>query len=114
VDSIDRRMLSFVTWHGEITPEATRLDELSARTHAVPWLRRTIGRGVAASHVIGYQLGKHWWTLFFERDPVNTPDGAEVWRIEAYDHSGSSWASSYHYWPAEHRWRHASHVHPGR
>ena len=99
-------MLSFVAWHGEIPPQATRIDELSARAHAASWVRRTIGLGVAANHVIGYQQGERWWTLFFERDPTSAPEGSELWWIEAYNHEGKGWASTYYYAPAEHRWCH--------
>jgi len=113
VHPIDRRMLSFVAWHGEIPAEATRLDEFSARAHAAPWIRRTIGRGVASNDVIGYELAGRWWTLFFERDATSAPEGAEAWWVEAYNHDGKGWANRYCYWPAEHRWRHALHAQHG-
>jgi hypothetical protein len=103
-------MESFVAWHGHVPTEAKCLDDLEARTHGAPWIRRLIGKGLACSYVIGYALGQQWWTLCFERetgDDNPTPEGAESWRIEAYDHDGISWTGQYYYWPAEDRWRHA-------
>jgi len=66
--------------------------------------------GSVAGADIGYALGQCWWTFCFEREKSDEsviPEGAESWRIEAYDHNGISWASNYYYWPAENRWRHA-------
>jgi hypothetical protein len=110
VYSVDYRMQSFIAWHGEVPPEAKRLEDFEARTHGAPWIRRLIGKGLACSYVVGYALGQRWWTLCFERkkrhDSV-TPEGAEDWCIEAYDHTGNSWTGHYHFWPAEDRWRDA-------
>jgi hypothetical protein len=103
-------MESFIAWNGEVPPEAKRLEDSDARTHAAPWIRRLIGKGLACTYVIGYALGQCWWTLCFEREKRHEnviPEGAESWRIEAYDHNGISWTSNYYYWPDENRWRHA-------
>lgn len=110
VYSIDHRMESFIAWHCQVPPEAKRLEDFEARTHGTPWIRRLIGKGLACTYVIGYALGQSWWTLCFERQKPNedvTPEGAENWCIEAYDHSGITWTGQYYYWPAENRWRHA-------
>jgi hypothetical protein len=109
VRTIDERLRAFVAWHGEIPPDARRIDDGDARTHAATWVRRNIGDGVAGAYVIGFESGKHhWWTLFFERTTTYQPypEGAERWHIEAYDDLGESWIGNYYYWPAEHRWRH--------
>ncbi len=105
MDSIDLRMQSFVGWHGEIPQEARRLEDHEARSHAAPWLRHHLGRGIVHSYVIGYQLGEHWWTLFFERALSATTDGAERWWVEAYDCNGKSWSGNYYYLLTENRWR---------
>jgi hypothetical protein len=108
VDSIDRRMASFVDWHGQVPPEAKLLEDFEAREHAASWIRRNIGTGIVHSNVTGYQLGDCWWTLFSEHAESRYPPpvGAERWHIEAYDHNGQSWIGNYYYWPAENRWRH--------
>jgi len=103
-------MESFIAWDGQVPPKAKRLEDSEARTHAAPWIRRLIGRGLARTYVIGYALGQCWWTLCFERGNRGenvTAEGAESWWIEAYDHNGISWTGNYYYWPLENRWRHA-------
>jgi hypothetical protein len=103
-------MQSFVAWHGQIPPEATRVEEHEAERHAVAWLRRHIGgRGCVHSYVIGYVLRERWWSLFFQRTSVTAADGAEQWWIEAYDHNGKSWSESYYY-SLEGRWRRTAHA----
>ena len=106
--SVDELMQSFVKWHGEVPPEANRIDDAEAREHAVPWIRRNIGVGIAHSYVIGYQLAVRWWSLFFEHSDsyASNPQGSQRWHIEAYDHNGRSWVGNYYYWPEQDRWRH--------
>ena len=110
VDSIDRRMQSFVAWYGEVPTEATRIEDFEARQDAASWIRRNIGVGIVHGYVIGYKLDNRWWTLFFEHTygSYTPPEGAERWHIEAYDYNGKSWIGNYYYWPAENRWRHVS------
>lgn len=105
---IDALMESFVAWHGEVPPEAKRIDEATATEHAAAWVRRNIGLGAAHGYIIGYEKGACWWTLFFERTSAYRPYpvGAERWHIEAYDYRGESWVGNYYFWPAENRWRH--------
>jgi hypothetical protein len=108
--SIDQRMESFIAWHGEVPLEAKRLEDFEARKHGAAWIRRLIGRGLGCTYVVGCALGQRWWTLCFERqthEEDRTPEGAENWCVEAYDHRAISWTSNYYYWPAEGRWRHA-------
>jgi hypothetical protein len=106
--NIDERLRAFVGWHGEIPPEAKRIDDAEARFHAATWIRRNLGDGVAGAYVIGYKSGPRWWTLFFERTNIYQPypEGAERWHIEAFDHNGRSWIGNYYHWPSENRWRH--------
>jgi hypothetical protein len=102
-------MESFIAWHGEVPPEAKRLREFEARDHGATWIRRLVGKGVACSYVIGYELGNQWWTFVFERadrTEYEIPEGAERWSVEAYKHDSSSWTKNYFYWPADGRWRH--------
>jgi hypothetical protein len=106
MDTIDHRTQSFVAWHGEVPPEAKRVQDFEAREHAAMWIRRNIGKGVAGAHVIGYESGSSWWSLFFDRVDTFAPRGAEVWHVESYSHSGRSWSGRFYYWPAENRWRH--------
>jgi hypothetical protein len=73
--------------------------------HAVPWLRRHLGRGIIHSYVIGYQLGERWWTLFFDRAFSTPTEGAEHWRVEAYDCNGKSWSGNYYYLLTENQWQ---------
>jgi hypothetical protein len=101
-------MRSFVAWHGQVPSTATRLEEFAARAHTTPWLRRTIGQGIAGSHVIGFELQNRWWTFFFEREAQSADDAPESWRIEAYAHDGKSWKGRFLYWPVEDQWRHES------
>jgi hypothetical protein len=117
VATIDHRMESFIAWHGEVPPEAKRLEDFEARAHAASWIRRLIGKGIACSYVIGCQLGERWWTFCFERSeraeyPI--PEGAERWCVEAYKHDGQSWSENYYYWPAGRRWRHVRHAEFGK
>jgi hypothetical protein len=108
VDSIDRRMQSFVQWRGEVPPEAKRLEDFEARGHTAPWVRFNIGEGIVASYVVGFQHGDGWWTYFFERiEREDAPGGAERWRIEAYNSQGRSWTDDFLCWPLEHRWSRA-------
>jgi hypothetical protein len=98
-------MRSFVAWHGQVPTAAKRIEDHEAHRHGTAWLRRHIGgRGIVHSYVIGYVLGERWWTLFFQRASSTTIRGAEVWWIEAYDHSGASWSDTYSYFP-DGRWR---------
>jgi hypothetical protein len=108
MDSIDRRMQSFVQWRGEVPPEAKRIEDFDARRHAAPWLRLNIGRGIAGAYVIGFQCGEAWWSYFFERiDQPGAPEGAERWRIEAYHSHGRSWTDDFMRWVSEDRWARA-------
>jgi hypothetical protein len=113
VDTVDQRMQAFVTWYGEVPLEAKRLEDFEARRHAHEWVRRTLGKGIAAMYVVGYQLNERWWTLFFDRIEGWAPEGAETWCIEAYNSAGKSWIEEYYYWPAERRWRHPLYVEKG-
>ena len=105
LDPINQRMQSFVELHGEIPREAMRLQDRQARNHATPWLRHHLGRGIVSGYVIGYQLGELWWTFFFERTSGAATDGAEQWRVEAYDCNGKSWSRNYYYLLRESRWQ---------
>jgi hypothetical protein len=96
-----------------VPAEARRLEDFEACEHAATWIRRNIGLGVVHSYVIGYELGDRWWTLFFDRIDAIAPDGAEVWRIEAYHHSGKSWSGRFFFWPEWSRWRHTLYQHLG-
>jgi hypothetical protein len=97
-------MRSFVAWHGQVPTTAARLEDFAARAHMAPWLRRTIGQGVAASYVIGFELQQRWWTFFFDRE-AQCADAPESWCIEAYAHDGKSWKQRFLYWPVEDQWR---------
>ena len=110
---VDDRLRSFVIWHGEVPVEATRVEDWAARAHTASWIRRTIGKGVAGSYVIGYGLADQWWTFFFDRERRPAPSGAESWYIEAYAHNGKSWTERFFYWPAADRWRHELHQQHG-
>jgi hypothetical protein len=105
VHPVDERMHAFVAWHGQIPTGAERIEDQRARGHAVSWIRRNLGVGIIHSHVIGYELGHRWWTLFFDRIATVGPDGAECWQVEAYDHNGKSWSERYHFWPEHCRWQ---------
>jgi len=105
LDPIDQRMQSFVRWYGEIPSGATRLEAHEAQSHAAPWLRHHVGRGIVAGYVIGYQSGEQWWTFLFERAPGLTTEGAEQWWVEAYDCNGKSWSRNYCYLLKDSRWR---------
>jgi len=108
VDSIDRRMQSFVEWYGEVPPDAKRLEDFDAREHAATWLRHNVGKGVAGAYVIAFQRGAAWWSYFFERiDQPGAPEGAERWRIEAYHSHGRSWTDDFMRWVSEDRWARA-------
>lgn len=113
MDTVDQRMLSFVSWYGEIPSEAKRLEDFEARQHAAVWIRRTLGKGIAGTYVIGYQLADHWWTVFFDRTHDWAPEGAENWRIEGYNGTSESWVREYYYWPMERRWRHPLYAEKG-
>lgn len=105
MDSVDERMLRFVEWHGEIPREARRIEDHEAKTHATPWLRHHLWRGIVKGYVIGFQLEERWWTLIFERDVNSRADGSEQWWIEAYENNGKSWSRQYCYTPEERQWR---------
>jgi hypothetical protein len=105
-------MRSFVAWYGEVPPGAARLEDADARCHAAGWIRRTLGKGVAGSYVIGFEAEDgQWWTLFFDRD-VSHVVGWEVWVVEAYAFDGTSWTNSFVYLPDEDRWLHATNPEP--
>jgi len=62
--------------------------------------------GVATAYVIGFELDSRWWVLFLERVlEQDTHNGAEVWKIECYDDTGSSWVNNFYYWPTADRWQ---------
>lgn len=105
VHSIDERMLSFTRWHGEVPPEARRVEDFEATIHAAIWIRRNLGLGVASEYVIGFQLGESWWTLFFDRIETLAPRDAEVWRVESYSSGGRTWTDRFYHWPEEDRWQ---------
>lgn len=108
MDSIDRRMQSFVQWRAEVPPEAKRLEDFEARGHAAPWLRLNIGDGIAGAYVIGFQCGEAWWSYFFERiNAPDVPEGAERWRVESYNSRGQSWIDDFLRWSPENRWSRA-------
>ena len=106
-------MESFVTFAGEVPPAARRLADFEAHQHGAPWVRRVLGKGIC-SFVIGYTLADRWWTYCFERltpPAVSAPDRlappsneVEVWSIEAYDSSGSSWTETYRYDSVDDHW----------
>src|SRR5690242_18309033 len=97
-------MRSFVAWHGQVPPDAVRVDDAAARSHGASWVRRAVGKGMVASYVIGYEAtGGRWWTFFFEREPSEVA-GWEAWAVEAYAHDRTSWAQAYLYIPREDRW----------
>jgi hypothetical protein len=100
-------MRSFVAWHRQVPPAATRLEDFVARAHTAPWLRRTIGQGLAGSYVIGFELQHRWWTFFFEREG-SALVAPEPWWIQSYSHDGKSWQQRFLYWPVEDHWRHES------
>ena len=106
MDSIDRRMESFVSWYGEVPPDARRIEDFEARKDAASWVRRNIGVGIVHGYVIGYKLYNRWWTVFFERIESPAPEGAEKWHLEGYSHTGLGWTSDYYFWPDLIRWRH--------
>jgi len=113
VHFVNERLLAFVAWHGEIPPEARRVEDYRAREHAVDWIRKNIGIGIVHTYVIGFELGAQWWTLFAERVDRAAPSGAECWHIEAYDDRGCTWSRQYFFWPADRRWRHVLYLHNG-
>jgi hypothetical protein len=111
--SIEHRMRSFVAWHGEVPADAARVEDSAARSHAVGWIRRNLGKGVAGSYVIGFEADDgQWWTLFFDRD-ISYVVGWEVWVVEGYAFDGTSWTDSFVYMPDEDRWLYAAHPQPG-
>lgn len=101
-------MCSFVRWHGEVPPEAKRVEDFEASIHAATWIRRNLGLGIASAYVIGFQFGESWWTLFFERVETPAPGGAEVWHIESYSSGGKTWTDCFYHWPEEDRWQRTS------
>lgn len=108
MDTVEFRMQSFVKWRGEVPSGARRIEDFEARRHAAPWVRLNIGRGIAGAYVIGFQSGAAWWSYFFERiERPGAPEGAEMWRIEAYNSHGRSWTDDFVRWPLEDRWARA-------
>ena len=100
LQTIDTRMENFVASCGVVPFEAHRLQDYEARAHSAGWIRRLIGKGIAGDYVLGYACGKSWWTFCFDRRPADeTPgEGAEIWRVEAYDSTGRGWSDTFRYW----------------
>jgi hypothetical protein len=105
--TIDSLMENFVDSSGVVPIGARRLFDYEARSHAAPWLRRLLGRGVACDYVIGYACGQSWWTFCFDRRPELESDAeeAEVWKIEAYDSIGRGWTDTFKFWSESDRWQ---------
>lgn len=100
-------MESFADSCGVIPIGARRLLDHDAREHGAEWIRRLLGKGIGCDYVIGYALGKSWWTFCFgRRTQYEMPaEGAEVWRVEAYDSIGRGWSDTFKYWPGSDRWQ---------
>jgi hypothetical protein len=72
------------------------------------------------THVGEVLLADRWWTYCFERvtpsalslEPAPVPDEVELWSIEAYDSSGSSWVETYRYDLLENQWERAEGARP--
>ena len=105
--TIDSLMENFVDSSGVVPIGARRLFDYEARSHAAPWLRRLLGRGVACNYVIGYAYGQSWWTFCFDRRPEleSADEDAQVWKIEAYDSIGRGWADTFKFWSDSGRWQ---------
>ena len=96
---------------GEVPHDARRLADFEAHEHRATWVRRVLGKGIC-SYVTGYILADRWWTYCFERVAPSTlpdrqvppSDEVELWSIEAYDSSGSSWTETYRYDLLENQW----------
>jgi len=112
-------MESFVTHVGEVPLDARQLADFEAREHRATWVRRVLGKGIC-SYVTGYTLADRWWTYCFERvtpsalplEPAPVQDEVELWSIEAYDSSGSSWTETYRYDLLENQWERAEEARP--
>jgi hypothetical protein len=78
VRTIERRMLSFVCWHGEIPKEAHRASDSEFIQH--PAIRG-------------------------HRHLADGPGGAEVWGVEAFSSDAQNWTRGFIYEPTEDRWR---------
>ncbi len=100
-------MRSFVKWCGEVPGEARRIEEFEANQHAVTWIRRNVGLGIAYAYVIGFQADTRWWTLFFDRIDEAGAEDLELWKIESYSNAASSWVDYFRYRPSSGRWRRA-------
>jgi hypothetical protein len=106
---MEERMTSFVAWHGEVPPEATRLDDFQARKLAATGVRGLVPTPAGDGEAIGFALAERWWTVSFvhnEQCDYTTPPGAENWLVEGHDAFGGLWTSNYFYWPQQSRWRH--------
>ena len=101
-----------MTHVGEVPSDARRLADFEAHEHRATWVRRVLGKGIC-SYVTGYTLADRWWTYCFERVTPSAlplhrtppPDEVELWSIEAYDSSGSSWTETYHYDLLANQWK---------
>lgn len=107
MSAIDSRMESFADACGMIPAEAHRLLDHEARNHGAEWIRRLLGKGIACEYVIGYAREESWWTFCFDRrtQAEVADEGAEVWRIEAYDSIGGGWSETFKYWPSLDQWQ---------
>lgn len=105
--SVDDRIESFVRYCGAVPLEARRLLDYEAHIHAAPWVQRLIGKGIACEYVAGYAHGASWWTFCFDRRSASERqnEGAEVWRVEAYDSIGRGWSETFKYWPELDLWQ---------
>jgi hypothetical protein len=105
--TIDSRMESFAEACGLIPAEAHRLVDHEAWNHDAEWIRRLLGKGIACEYVIGYARDERWWTFCFDRktEAEVVDEGAEVWRIEAYDSIGHGWSETFKYWPDFDQWQ---------
>ena len=105
---VEDKLLSFVSWHGEIPPDAHRITAEDAAMHRAEWVRRNLGVGTASAYVIGFELGDSWWTLFFDHiREASATSVVEVWKIASYNNGGLSWERRFWYWP-DGRWQQVS------
>ena len=94
----DARIGSFVSWHGQIPPNARVIANFPVRGHPAAWVQRHIRRR-NVDYVVGFTLHRHWWALVFDRiESALPPEGAEAWSIECYDSDGHCWGECYYYW----------------
>lgn len=104
---VEDKLLSFVSWHGEISPDTRRIAAEEAAMHRAQWIRRNLGVGTASTYVIGFEAGDSWWTLLFDHVREVSATGVEAWKVDCYDNAGRSWERRFWYWP-DGRWQQVS------